>query len=51
MLSLRERKKRDKALRIKEAAQRVFREKGYRDATMREVAEAAFSMRPTSAIC
>jgi AcrR family transcriptional regulator len=41
MLSLRERKKRDKALRIKEAAQRVFREKGYRDATMREVAEAA----------
>jgi AcrR family transcriptional regulator len=41
MLSLRERKKRDKALRIKEAAQRVFREKGYRDATMREVADAA----------
>jgi AcrR family transcriptional regulator len=41
MLTLRERKKRDKAQRIKEAARRVFREKGYHEATMREVAKAA----------
>jgi len=40
-LTLREKKKHDKAIRIKDAARRVFHHKGYRDATMREVADAA----------
>jgi AcrR family transcriptional regulator len=40
-LTLREKKKHDKAIRIKDAARRVFQHKGYRQATMREVADAA----------
>jgi AcrR family transcriptional regulator len=40
-LTLREKKKHDKAIRIKDAARLVFHHKGYRDATMREVADAA----------
>jgi AcrR family transcriptional regulator len=40
-LTIREKKKRDKAIRIKDAARSVFADKGYRQATMREVAEAA----------
>jgi len=40
-LSVRERKKLDKSRRIQAAASSVFRDKGYEQATMREVAEAA----------
>ena len=40
-LGLRDRKKLDKSRRIKAAAKTVFREKGYLQATMREVAELA----------
>ena len=40
-LTLREKKKHDKAIRIKDAARCVFHHKGYRETTMREVAEAA----------
>jgi len=40
-LTLREKKKHDKAIRIKDAARSVFHHKGYREATMREVADAA----------
>jgi AcrR family transcriptional regulator len=41
MVGLRERKKLDKSKRIKAAAKAVFREKGYAQATMREVSDLA----------
>src|ERR1700733_10378271 len=41
MPGLRERKKLDKSKRIKAAAKAVFREKGYTQATMREVSDLA----------
>jgi AcrR family transcriptional regulator len=39
--SLRERNKQEKSLRIKEAARKIFRERGYRGATTRDIAEEA----------